>query len=566
MPPKPSTSPRYTGERYIRFDDLVACCEALAQDAPDWVALETVGHSRHDRPILLLTIGARSADVPGDPDHRPGFWLDGGTHAVEWTGVSSALASAAQWVAGLMAGDETLTEWFRRHTAYVMPCISPDGYVEAMEVGAFLRSSLRTLDGPRSGFEAKDLDGDGVVRWMRWRHPAGPFAIDPDVPAFMRPRTVDDDPADAYFVCTEGEFVEWDGHRWISAPARYGIDLNRNFPAHWQPFGMFGMDGGAYPLSEPETRAVVDAFAARPYIAAAVTNHTYTGCILTQPYRGESPLDTGDIELMEHLAHQAVEGTGYRVFRIHPEFTYDPKKAVVGVWSDTMSTTFGVPGYTLELWDPYGFCGLKNDKPAEFFRRPDPAVIRDMLQRMSEEPGGFQDWAAFEHPQLGAVEIGGIDYLRTVRNPPEPHLEAECGRGHRVADAIRRALPNVDVQLGCYQEPGGLTRVEAIFENTGFLSTAGLKRAEGISGVPRVSVTLEPGDGVERVDGEREQVLHHLDGWGAPPGFGGNHPLYPGLPGRGHRAVARWWVRGEGTLTVAYTAGRGGRGRVEVEL
>ena len=47
---------------------------------------------------------------------------------------------------------------------------------------------------------------------------------------------------------------------------------------------MFGMDSGDYPLSEPESRATVEAFRARPRIAAAVTNHTYTGCILTHPY------------------------------------------------------------------------------------------------------------------------------------------------------------------------------------------------------------------------------------------------------------------------------------------
>ena len=57
-------------------------------------------------------------------------------------------------------------------------------------------------------------------------------------------------------------------------------------------------------------------------------------------------------------AEEAVKDTDYRVYRTFPDFAYDKKKAVVGVWSDTMSTVFGVPGYTLELWDPFGFCGV----------------------------------------------------------------------------------------------------------------------------------------------------------------------------------------------------------------
>ena len=90
----------------------------------------------------------------------------------------------------------------------------------------------------------------------------------------------------------EGQF-NWDGARWTETARQFGIDLNRNFPAHWAPFSMFGMDGGIFSLSEPESRAVVDTFTAYPRIGAAVTNHTYTGCILTQPYREDTPSPMG---------------------------------------------------------------------------------------------------------------------------------------------------------------------------------------------------------------------------------------------------------------------------------
>ena len=192
---------------------------------------------------------------------------------------------------------------------------------------------------------------------------------------------------------------------------------------------MFGMDGGHFPASEPESRAVVQAFAARPCISAGVTNHTYTGCILTQPYRKDTPLSDPDIYLMENLAKGITKETGYRVFRIEPDFTYDPKKAVVGVWSDSMCTTFGVPAYTLELWDPFGFCGVENNDPKDFFVQPDPEKIRGLVEHFSTIEDAVTPWRTFEHPQLGKVEIGGLDYMRTVRNPPVSVLAAECQRG-----------------------------------------------------------------------------------------------------------------------------------------
>lgn len=554
----------YRADDYLSFDAIEAWCRQAAAAFPGHVRVEEIGRSRHGRPLLLLTVGV----LDGGEDRRPAFWLDGGTHAAEWAGVMSALYTVSRWLDALRAGDEATARRLAVETAYVVPCISPDGYQALHEGAPFLRSTLRPppADRARVGLEPCDLDGDGAVRWMRWRSPAGPFVPDPDVPLLMRPRRLDDDPADAWFFCLEGTFLSWDGHRFVAAPLRFGHDLNRNFPAHWAPFEMFGMDGGTYPLSEPESRAVVDAFAARPHIAAAVSNHTYTGALLTQPYRADTPLDGPDLRLMERLARQAVEGTGYRVFRVHPDFSYDPKQVTVGVWSDTIATVFGVPGYTLELWDPFGFCGVDVPDPAGFFLDPDPALIRPVLARFCQTAANVEPWRPFEHPQLGPVEIGGIDYLRTVRNPPVQHLAEECERGFRVAERVRRALPAVDVAVRVIAEAADLHRVEVRLENRGFLSTGGLRYGEKLAGTPGVSACIEPGAGLTVVEGPPEQPLHHLDGWGAMQVLGAGHPIYPSLPGRGHRAVARWWLRGRGEASVTWRAGRGGAGRQAVRV
>lgn len=550
----------YTGKSYLDWPAVEAWCRAAAAAHPEWVALTTAGRSREGRPLLLLTIGA-----PGDRDRRPGFWLDGGTHASEWTGVMAALYTASRWITALAEGDAATRAWFGAHTAHIMPCISPDGFDAVCRGEPYLRSGRRPppTGTVRIGLDPQDIDGDGAVRLMRWRHPAGPFVADPALPVYMRPRRLDDDPADAWFVCDEGLLLEWDGARWSSASLAHGLDLNRNFPVRWSPFSMFGMDGGAYPLSEPESRAVVDAFAARP-IGAGLTLHTYAGALLTQPYRPDSPLGGDDIELMERLGREIVEGTDYRALRVHPDFTYDDKNPIVGVWADTMADTFGVPGYTLELWDPFRFAGVENKKPAKFFGDPDPAVVRGLVAAFAALPGAAPPWQPFEHPQLGAVEIGGIDYLRTIRNPPPSLLPAECERGYRVADALRRALPRVEATLRLDPD-GELTRVTLVLENIGYLSTAGLRRGERLVATPAVSAHLTCHDDTALADGGAGRVLEHLDGWGSVRGFGG-HPIYPALAPRGHRAATTWWIRGNGRVEVAWHAGRGGRGRVSAKI
>ncbi|MCB9792853.1 MAG: hypothetical protein H6741_09015 [Alphaproteobacteria bacterium] len=554
----------YTGHDYLSFDDLHQACLALAEDHPDWVELEVVGESRHGRPLLLLSIGRRD----GQREQRPGVWLDGGTHAAEWAGVMAALYAATRWAEALSAGDAGAQAWFSAHSAYVMPCLSPDGYQALIDGAPYLRSTLRPPpDGqPRVGLDPQDIDGDGCVRWMRWRHPAGTHVPDEDEPMLMRRRRLGDDPARAYFYCEEGVFLNWDGQRWVQAPRPFGLDLNRNFPSSWAPFSMFGMDGGVYPLSEPESRAAVEAFAARPMISAAVSNHTYTGCLLTQPYRAESPLGEGDIALMKTLADEATRGTHYKVYKVHPDFTYDAKKAIVGVWADGMSTTFGVPGYTLELWNPYGYAGQEVKDPASFFRSPDEDVIRAMLKAFAAEPGGVIPWRPARHPQLGEVEIGGVDYMRTIRNPPLRLMPEECAQAFTVIERMRQALPRVEARLEILASEGALHGLELVLENLGMLSSSGLRRAAELNVSPGVSARLELGPGLEIVSGAPEQALPHLDGWGTALGGLSANPIYPGLPAGGHRAVARWWLRGQGTVRVIWRGGRGGVGEITADI
>ncbi len=538
---------RVPTDRYLDFRGVLAACQALAEHP--LVHLQTLGHTDHGRPLLLLEVGH-------DVQEKPALWLDGGTHAVEWTGVSAALATVDSWLRRQDAGDADLVGFFRDHAAFVMPCMSPDGYQAMHDGSPYLRSTLRPAPGGvRAGLAPHDIDGDGHIGWMRWRHPAGPWVPDVDEPLLMRPRTLDDPPDQAFYVASEGRFLAWDGWRWVDAPRQFGLDLNRNFPAHWSPFRMFGMDGGRFPGSAPESRAVLDAVAARPRIAAALSNHTYTGALLTQPYRADSPLKTADIRLMKRLAENAVAGTGYRAIQVHPDFTYDPEQPIRGVWADTLSTTFGVPGYTLELWNPFGWAGVEVPEPASFFRDPDMDVIGALLRTFRRE-GLVKDWRPFDHPQLGPVELGGVDYLHSVRNPPAALLPEECARGVAVADRLRKALPRVEASVAV-QGSGELRTVTLRLENQGFLPTSGLALAVERGTVSPVTATLS---GAAPVRGSREVELSHLGGWGqAADGLAGN-PLYPGLGTSGQRCEHVWTVRPAGPIDVRWDAGRGGCG------
>ena len=558
----------YQAEDYVDFDYVEHFCQRLAKTHPEWVDLEVVGESHQGRPLYLLTLSARQTDRVGcERGQRPALWLDAGTHATEWTGISAVLFTISRWMEGLTGDDERLQRWFSEYEVLIMPCISPDG-VQAMHEGsAYIRSSLTPPpnEAVRSGLDPCDIDGDGAVRMMRWKHRAGTFVEDEDWAPFLRPRNLDDDPDDAYFLCTEGEFINWDGVRWTRAPAEFGTDLNRNFPGEWKPFSWDGRHAGPFALSEPESRAVVDAFANHPHIGCALTMHTYTGCILTQPTRKDTPLSDGDIDMMQQLATDVVADTGYQVIKIYPDFMYHKDRPVGGSWADTISAVFGVPGYTIELWDPIGYADVEVDNPLEFLMRPPPDKLQKMLQKFAENRDNFAPWRAFEHPQLGTIEIGGIEYLRTLRNPPPDRLAQECETALTMSDRARRALPKVQATVDVTALGDNSHRVRLILENQGFLPTNGLQRGVDIGASPPVSATLNLSETLS-VDEPRERKLDHIDGWGNVRTGPARNAVYASLPTRGQHQFVDWTVHGTGTLQITWHAGRGGCSTEAIEL
>ena len=86
-------------------------------------------------------------------------------------------------------------------------------------------------------------------------------------------------------------------------------------------------------------------------------------------------------------------------------------------------------------------------------------------------------WEKVEHPQIGSVEIGGIDYLRTIRNPPLAHLPTECEHTFSILDKIRMSLPKVQSKVLVEKIAEDVHRITMHIENRGYLPTSGLQRA-----------------------------------------------------------------------------------------
>jgi hypothetical protein len=145
----------------------------------------------------------------------------------------------------------------------------------------------------------------------------------------------------------------------------------------------------------------------------------------------------------------------------------------------------------------------------------DSAITEAERHRWNEEEldgDGFADWAPYDHPQLGPVEIGGWRRKFTAQNPPPHLLKGELELYVPWMLWLAEISPRIilkDVQA----TPLGadLFRLTAVVENEGYLPTNVTQRAlEAEIAVP-VRVTLESTD-AELVTGSPRTEIGHLAG------------------------------------------------------
>jgi hypothetical protein len=148
----------------------------------------------------------------------------------------------------------------------------------------------------------------------------------------------------------------------------------------------------------------------------------------------------------------------------------------------------------------------------------------------AEKIDGFANWQPFKHPTLGDVEIGGFRPY-AFSNPPAARI-AELGKTH--ADFVTY-LSSLFAKVGIAETSvvshgGGLYRIKASVENTGFLPTSS---AQGIRSraVKPTMVQLEVAP---------EDIVSGA----AKTNF------FPTLAGSGRRQTYEWIVKGKPGATV----------------
>jgi hypothetical protein len=251
----------------------------------------------------------------------------------------------------------------------------------------------------------------------------------------------------------------------------------------------------------------------------------------------------------------------------HDEFLYEPDKPLRGDFSDYGYHQRGALAYVIELWDLFKRLGM--ERPAKFVSLYERVSRADLIKlawwdRDENEGRLFPPWRPFKHPQLGDIEIGGIDPRIGMWNPPPHELPALCSSQTQVFHRMSALAPRLRIaRTDRFAIPGGLVRVEVQVINEGYLATYGAPSAKPLDfNEPLYAKAKGP-----LVDpGTAYQALGHLDGWGHGLHTGANLPAYPGTRGTTNAAWATYLVNGGGTLEVTIGCARTGFVSARIEV
>ena len=549
-----------TWDRWLDHDEVGARLQLMERTWPDLLNLQSLGDSYGGREMWLMTINNPRT---GDEMDKAAMFIEANVHGNEVQGAEVTLYTIWYLMENYGRIDE-VTRLVDERVFYLVPSVNPDGRDYFMDgTGSGARSGHIPVDSDGDGsFDEDgpdDLNGNGIIEQIRKYTPGeGTHRV-----SHLDPRIMER--------VTPGEFGDWvllgsegidnDGDGAVNEDPVGGYDPNRNYPSDWQPNYIQGgsMD---YPFQLPEARAIQDFMATRPNIAGMQSFHNSGGMILRGPgaaWYGTYP--QSDIRVYDELGENGERMLPYYNYIILWQGLY----AVHGGSIDWTNDGMGVISFSNELWNGGQYFNSpllqeQQQNPSSPISGQKSRFFFDDFLEMGDQ---YVEWAAFDHPVYGPVEMGGWKKLSGRVNPRFLSMELF----HRnMAFTLHHAdqMPLMTMgETSVERVNGDLFRVRVDIRNERLIPT--------ITERGRQNKVVRPD--LLTVEGNAEVIAA---GWVADKNRPGPTQMIDqedlnriivrsGHPGRTTRTV-EYLVRGAGSMTVQYSAVKGGTVQTTVQL
>jgi hypothetical protein len=552
--------------RWHDVGELYADMKRLQAAFPKFLKLESIGKSFDGRDLMLMTV---NNPATGPEAGKAAMYIEANIHGNEIQGGEVCLYTIWYLMENYGRLDD-VTRLVDERVFYIIPTVNPDGRQFFMEgPGGNARSGHVPVDDDNDGLfdedPPEDINGNGIVEQIRMFVPGkGNLRISRTNPNIMEPVPFGET---GDYIQLGSEGIDNDGDGLVNEDGPGSYDGNRNWASDWQPDYI---QGGAmdYPFQLPEARAVNDFLMAHPNISGVQSYHNSGGMILRGPGAesvGEYPMS--DVRFYDEL--------GQNGERILPFYSY------MVIWSglytvhggsiDWTNDGLGIPSFSNELWngDQYFTSPELKEQQANPASPIAPNVSRYYFDKYLEFGDEYVEWKAFDHPQFGKVEMGGVWKKYQGRVPPRFMNEELCHRNMAFSLYQADEMPLIRMGETSVENVGGdVYRVFVDIANPKVTPTIMARAAQ--NNVVRPDLLLVEGKSVEVI---AASFIDNKTLYKANPSV---TPLVDqkdlkriivrnGHPGKTTR-TAVLLVKGSGAVTVVYDSVKGGKASKTVTL
>lgn len=514
---------------YNNANQLAQRLKQLAGSSPD-VKLESITKTDGGKDIWMLTLGK------GDVDSKPAMAVVGGVEGAHILGVEMAVRFAE----GIVKDHSSVLD---HTTFYVFPNMSPDATEQYFASLKYERSgNAKQTDDDRDGklnedpFE--DLNGDGIITWMRVEDATGDWVTHPADSRVMIKANKAEGEKGKYKIFTEGMDNDKDGS--FNEDGEGGIHFRKNLTYEY-PYFVAG--AGEHSVSEKENRALLDLLYTKWNLYGVFTFGP--GNNLSSPWRfnraGASKrvvtsVLSEDADLNKFISDAYNKTTGMKNAPASGEQGGD---FLQWAYFHFGRLSLGTPGW----WAPT----VKDEEGAVANKDKNQEV--NFLRWAAQEnlSNYFVDWKEISHPDFPnqKVEVGGIAPFK-MNNPPMSMVaDASKKNNDFIVELVGMQADVKLINLKSEAVGKGMTRITVDVYNAGTLPTH-TQMGTRSRWLRPIVVEVKLGKDQEVISGRRIMTINNLDGDGSQQ--------------------FTWLVKGKGSVQIEAGAPHAGIDNVTVNL
>lgn len=408
--------------RFYDYPDVLKMANDLVTAYPTLLSLQEIGRTSQNRPLIVITL---NNPATGADTSKPAMWIDGNIHGNEIQATETVMYSV-DYLCRAYGKVPALTQLVDRCAFYFLPSVNPDGranWFSQQNSAHSSRTGMQPTDDDRDGVcdedGPDDLDGDGSIGQMWRKDPHGSHRRNARDPRILERVSTELRPDGTMeygnWSMAGNEGIDNDGDGRVNEDGPGGYDMNRNWPADWQPEHVQN-GAGDFPLCFPETKAISQWILKHPNIAAGQSYHNAGGMILRGP--GANYLE-GEYVGADRATYDSIANVGAEMLPFYRSMViYQDLYTVHGGFVNWLAESLGVITFTNELWSDKRILQNGSD--------PSPEQMTHWRDRLLFGQT-TTNWKEMQHPEYGTVLIGGGNKWSS-RIPPPFMLEEEAHR------------------------------------------------------------------------------------------------------------------------------------------